>query len=166
MILSLIAAIGKNDELGKDNKLLWDMPADMRHFRETTTGHPVIMGRKTFESIGRPLPNRRNIVITRDDSYSHEGVEVVHSLDEAVAFFADSEEEVFCLGGGEIFRQAIDKADRLYITRIESGFDADVFFPTISDDIWKEISREEHASDERNPFPYAFLLYDKIDKNI
>jgi dihydrofolate reductase len=161
MILSLIAAIGINNELGKNNKLLWDLPGDMKHFRETTTGYSVVMGRKTFESIGRPLPNRRNIVITRDETYYYEGVKVVHSLDEALGLFSDSEEEVFCLGGGEIFKQAIDVAHRLYITRVESTFDADVFFPEIDKEKWKEISKEPHEKDERNPFPYTFILYEK-----
>jgi dihydrofolate reductase len=160
MILSLIAAIGKNNELGKDNKLLWDLPADMRHFRETTSGHPVVMGRKTFESIGRPLPKRRNIVITRDSSYSREGIEVVHSIEEAIALFKEIPEEVFIIGGAEIYKQSLPFANRLYITRVESNFDADAFFPEIGPE-WQETFRDDHISDESHAFPYSFLIYEK-----
>jgi dihydrofolate reductase len=162
MILSLIAGIGKNNELGKGNTLLWDLPVDMKHFRETTSGHPVIMGRKTFESIGRPLPNRRNIVITRDVSYMADGVEVVHSLEEAIDLFKyDTRDEVFVIGGAEIYKQAIDRADRLYITHVDSNFDADAFFPPIDPAFWKEASREHHDLDEKNTFPLDFVVYEK-----
>lgn len=161
MILSVIAAIGKNNELGKDNKLLWDLPDDMRHFRETTSGHPVIMGRKTFESIGRALPKRRNIVITRDPSYTQDGIEVVHSLEEALNLFRESSEEAFIIGGAEIYKQSLPFANRLYITRVESNFEADAFFPEISTE-WKEKSREEHPADETHAFPYSFIIYEKI----
>jgi dihydrofolate reductase len=162
MILSLIAGIGKNNELGKGNELLWNLPIDMKHFRDTTSGHPVIMGRKTFESIGRPLPNRRNIVITRDMSYAQEGVEVVHSLVEAIDLFRyDVNDEVFVIGGAEIYKQAIDHADRLYITYVDSAFDADAFFPVIDMAFWKEKSREHHERDEKNIFPLDFVLYEK-----
>jgi len=165
MILSLIAAIGKNNELGKDNKLLWSMPADMKHFKETTTGHAVIMGRKTFESFPNgPLPNRRNIVLTRDTEYKKEGIEIVHSLDEALALFSGVpdgwEDEVFVIGGGELYKQAIDRANRLYITRVDDTPDADVFFPEIGS-TWKEVFREDHAADEKNPHPYSFVTYEK-----
>ncbi len=164
MILSLIAAIGKNNELGFDNKLLWNMPADMKHFRDTTSGHPVIMGRKTFESIGQPLPNRRNIVITRDMNYKNEGSEVFHSLDESLELFVNSDEEVFCIGGAEIYKLALSKADRLYITKIDADFEADTFFPEIDGNDFSEESREHHTPDEKNKFPYTFLVYKKIDK--
>jgi dihydrofolate reductase len=161
MILSLIAAIGNNNVIGKHNKLLWDMPADMKYFRTTTSGHPVIMGRKTFESIGQPLPKRRNVVITQNPHYSQAGMEVVHSLDEALALFQNSDEEVFCIGGGEIYRHAIEKADKLYITRIETEPEGDSYFPGISSDTWEEISRDHHDKDKENPFPYTFLIYKK-----
>jgi dihydrofolate reductase len=162
MILSLIAGIGKNNELGKGNTLLWNLPIDMKHFRDTTSGHPVIMGRKTFESIGRPLPNRRNIIITRDVNYKHEGIEVVHSLEEAVDLFRyDVHDEIFVIGGAEIYKQAIDHADRLYITYVDSAFDADAFFPTIDMAFWKETSREHHERDEKNIFPLDFVLYER-----
>lgn len=167
MILSIISAIGKNNELGLNNQLLWDLPRDMQHFRETTSGHPVIMGRKTFESIGRPLPNRRNVVITRDVSYVKEGVEVVHSLPEAIDLFKydvnplPNGEEVFVIGGAEIYKQAMDHADRLYITHVDSEFEADAFFPTISPNFWYEVSRVHHESDEENNVAMDFVLYER-----
>jgi dihydrofolate reductase len=168
MILSIISAIGKNNELGLNNKLLWDLPRDMQHFRTTTSGHPVIMGRKTFESIGRPLPNRRNIVITRDVSYTHEGIEVVHSLPEAISLHEQScsnsgkfGAEIFVIGGAEIYKQAMEYADRLYITHVDSEFEADAFFPTISPNFWNEVSRAHHESDEENNVAMDFVLYER-----
>lgn len=161
-MISLIAAIGKNNELGKEQKLLWAMPADMKHFRETTSGHPIVMGRKTFESIGRALPNRRNVVITRDINYKADGIEIAHSLEEALKLFENSNEEVFIIGGGELYKQAIEKADKLYITRVDCETpDADTYFPEIDLNIWQETSKEDHASDEKNPFPYSFVEYIK-----
>lgn len=163
MILSLIAAIGKNNELGKGNDLLWKMPADMKHFREITSGHPIIMGRKTFESIGRPLPNRQNIVITRDKTYLRDSVDVVHSLEEAIEMSKRHfDTEVFVIGGAEIFKQAMQLANQLYITRVEAeDKTADVFFPSVGSE-WHEKSRETHEADEKNPFKYTFLVYKKI----
>ncbi len=167
MILSLIAGIGKNNELGLGNKLLWDLPRDMKHFRDTTKGHPVIMGRKTFESIGKPLPNRRNVVITRDMSYHPAGIEVVHSLEEAIDLFKydvtplPAGEEIFIIGGAEIYKQAIDLADRLYITHVDNAFEADTFFPAIDMNFWKEKRKEHHESDAENNLPMDFVLYEK-----
>lgn len=161
MTLSIIAGIGKKNELGKDNQLLWNIPEDMRHFREITSGHPVIMGRKTFESIGKPLPNRRNIVITRDTSYAGDDIEVVHSLEEALSLFTNSEDEVFVIGGAEIYRQAIPRADKLYITHVEQEFpDADTFFPEIDMNIWEKISLT-HTSDKKHNLSYKFTIYKK-----
>lgn len=162
-MISLIAAIGKNNELGKGNTLLWHMPADMKYFRETTLLHPVVMGRKTFESIGRPLPNRRNIVITRDLNYKKEGVEIVHSLNEALDLFPDQKEEIFMIGGAEIYRQVMPIADKLYITHIKAeDKNADAFFPEIIPVVWNETSHIEHSPDEKNIFPYTFSIYEKI----
>jgi dihydrofolate reductase len=159
-MISLIAAIGKNNELGKGNDLLWHMPADMQYFRDTTRGHTVIMGRKTFESLKSPLPNRKNIVITRDENYKKEGIEVVHSLQEALNK-AESELEVFVIGGAEIYKQSIPIADKLYITKIDAeDKDADTFFPTIGPE-WIETSREEHEADDKNPYKYIFVTYTK-----
>ncbi len=161
MKLSIIAGIGKNNELGKGNTLLWHMPKDLKHFRDITSGKTVIMGRKTFESIGRPLPNRRNIIITRDKEYNTEGIEIVYSLDEAIEKVRD-EDESFIIGGAEIYKQAIEKANKLYITEIDEVFpEADTFFPTIDKEIWQENKRESFSSDENNPYDYSFVEYER-----
>lgn len=182
-MISLIAAIGKNNELGKGNDLLWKFPADQKFFREKTSGHTVIMGRKTFESLGRsptgeplgrPLPNRKNIVITRDKNYLRDSVDVAHSLDEALSraslpagkagtTLAQNEDgEIFIIGGAEIYKQAIAVADRLYITHIDAeDKEADAFFPKIGKKEWQEISREEHEGDEKNRYRYTFSVYTK-----
>src|SRR3989344_7106217 len=163
-MISLIAAIGKNNELGKDNKLVWNMPTDLEFFREKTEGHGVIMGRKTFESIGRPMPNRQNIVITRDKTYLRHGVDVVHSLDEALRQ-AQGKQDIFIIGGEEIFKKAMPIADRLYITHIDAtDKDANVFFPEIIPIVWNEVSREEHKADEKNPYNYTFSVYERLTK--
>ncbi len=160
MILSLIAAIGKNNELGKDNQLLWKLPADMKHFRTTTSGHPVIMGRKTFESLGRPLPNRRNIIITRDKNYHSDGVDVVYSLEEALNLLGNTEGEAFVIGGGQIYTESIARANKLYITHVDATLDADTFFPTI-DNSWKKVSEEKHEKDTENEYSFAVVEYRK-----
>jgi len=161
MILSLIAAIGKNNEIGKKNELLWHLPADMKHFKNITSLHTVIMGRKTFESIGRPLPNRKNIVITRNVNYKTKGIEAVKSVEKAIALFENSNEEIFFIGGGEIYRQAIKYADKLYITYIDKEFtNADTFFPVIGPE-WKEKNREDFSVDDKNLYHYSFVEYEK-----
>ncbi len=168
-MISLIAAIGKNNELGKGNTLLWSMPADMKHFREITALHAVVMGRKTFESIGKPLPNRRNIVITRNADYKKDlpaqagGVEIVHSLAGALDLFPDSQEEIFIIGGAELYKQTLPIADKLYITHIKAeDKNADTFFPEIIPIVWNETSHEEHPKDDKNPFAYTFSIYEKF----
>ena len=162
-MLSIIAAIGKNNELGKGNMLLWHLPADMKFFRETTKGHGIIMGRKTFESLPGLLPNRRNVIITRDKNYKVEGGDVVHSFEEALALFAGSEDEVFVIGGAEIYKQAMDFADKLYITHIDAEkTGADAFFPEIIPIVWNETSHIENKPDEKNPIPYTFSIYEKF----
>ena len=180
-MISLIAAIGKNNELGKGNTLLWHMPADMKFFRETTRGHTVIMGRKTFESLpSGPLLKRRNIVITRDVNYKAKGIEVAHSLEDAIALASPltplhsqngegwpqngrGEVEVFVIGGAEIYKQAIEKADKLYITHVDaSDKDADAFFPEIIPVVWNEVSHEEHKADAENPHNYTFSVHERI----
>src|SRR3990167_1951389 len=162
-MISLIAAIGKNNELGKGNNLLWKFPADQKYLKEITTLHSVIMGRKTFESIGRPLPNRRNIVISRDVKYKKEGIEVAQSLAGALDLIKDTNEEIFIIGGAEIYKQIMPIADKLYITHIEAEEkDADVFFPEIILAAWNEVFHEEHEADEKNPIPYTFSIYKKI----
>lgn len=161
MKTSIIVAIGNNNEIGKGNEMLWHLPADLLHFKETTSGHPVIMGRKTFESIGRPLPNRQNIVITRNNDYKRDGVKICSSLDEALKIFKDSDKEVFIIGGGEIYRQAMSIADKLYVTKVDGDFDADTFFPEINDEEWGKVSEEAHEPDDKNHYPYKFIEYKK-----
>jgi dihydrofolate reductase len=162
-MISIIAAVGKNNELGKGNTLLWHLPADLKHFREITSAHAVVMGRKTFESLGKPLPNRRNIIITRDANYKKEGVEIVNSLSAALDLFPDQNEEVFIIGGGELYKQTLPIADKLYITHVDaSAPDADTFFPEIIPIMFLETSKEEHQKDDKNPFNYTFATYTKF----
>jgi dihydrofolate reductase len=160
MILSLIAAVSKNNIIGGDNKLLWHLPADLAHFKKITSGHTIIMGRKTFESIGRPLPNRRNIVITRKEFFEAPGCEIMSSLQEAV----DSclkEKEVFIIGGGEIFIQVLPAADKIYLTRIYKDFEGDVKFPELNFSEWKLTKYVRHHADEKNQYEYSFSEYER-----
>jgi len=159
MIVTIIVAIGENNAIGKDNQLLWYLPADLRHFKDKTSGHTIIMGRKTFDSVGKPLPRRRNIVITRQD-ITIEGCEVVKSLDAALELCKD-EHEVFIGGGAEIYQQAMEKTDRIYLTIVHQSFDADTFFPEINYDLWTEVSRHDHPADEKNTIPYSFITLER-----
>jgi dihydrofolate reductase len=153
MKISMIAAIASgNRALGLNGRLIYHIPEDLKRFKEITSGHPIIMGRKTFESIGMQLPNRKNIVITRDEDYFAEGVEIVHSLDEALKL-SEGDDEVFIIGGGQIYKEAIGKADKLYLTLVEGNPDADTFFPDYSD-FKKIIFEESHKSDG---LKYKFL---------
>jgi len=144
--------------IGIDNSLPWKLPEDMAHFKRTTSGHAVIMGRKTFDSIGRALPNRRNIVISRNPDWKHEGVECVHSLEAAIQLAHGA--EAFVIGGTQIYQQALPLADKLIVTEIQRRFDCDAFFPAISSDAWTEVSREQGRS-EQNNLTYAFVTYNK-----
>ena len=160
MIISLVAAAGNNNVIGGNNKLLWKMPADMKFFMNLTMGHSVIMGRKTYESFGKPLKERRNIIISRDKNLTINGCEVVHSLDEALKLVKE-ENEVFIIGGAEIYRQSMDIANKIYLTRIHGDFQGDAYFPAINDKEWQQTSYLEQKSDEKNPYPFAFLEYIK-----
>jgi len=163
MIISVIAVLGKNNEIGKGNDLLCRLPADLKRFKEITLGHTVIMGRKTFESLPKGvLPNRRNIVISRNQELQIKDVEVFSSLDHAF-LKTINEEEVFIIGGAQIYAQALSVADKLYITRIHASFpEADVFFPSINLHDWKETGRETFPADEKNPYSFTFLEYEKM----
>lgn len=165
MILSIISAIANNNEIGKKNGLLWDLPIDMKHFRETTKGHIVVMGQNTFLSIGRPLPNRRNIILTLDKDFNVAGAEVYNSIEslmESLDNSTDKDEEVFIIGGGQIYRLFIDKADKLYITHVNGEFPlADVFFPEIDPNKWKTISENKHFKDDKNVYDCNFVIYTK-----
>ncbi len=162
-MITLIAAIGKNNELGKDNDLIWHLPNDLKRFKKVTAGHHVIMGRKTYESLGRPLPNRTNIIITRNSNYKADGCVVVHSLKEAIAA-AQEDENPYILGGAEIYNQAIAIADYLDITHVDASLDADAFFPEIDENLWVTIAREDHQKDERHQYNYSFVTYKKVGR--
>ena len=159
MIVSIVVAISQNHAIGKDNKLLWYLPNDLKHFKTITTGHTVIMGRKTYESVGKPLPNRRNIIVTRQN-ITIEGCEVVNSIEAALAL-CSAEEEVFIVGGAEIYKQSMHLTDRIYLTIVHKEFDGDSFFPEIDPNQWHETAREDHELDEKNKLPYSFITYQK-----
>ena len=159
-MISIIVAVAKNGVIGDKNSLLWHLREDMIHFRTTTSGHPVVMGRKTYDSIGRPLPKRTNVVITRDTNLTIEGCTVVHSLEEAVAMF-DKSEEVFIIGGAQIYAQALAIADRIYLTVIDKEYEGDTSFPEIDYSAWNEISREEHSGGEEFEHPFAFITLER-----
>lgn len=164
-MLTIIAAIGKNNELGKDNQLLWDLPEDLKHFRKLTTGYPIIMGRKTYESIGRPLPNRTNIVVSRKEDWFEEGILIVPTLKEAIKHAKRINENIFIIGGGTIYEQTMDLAERLEITKVDFETDADTFFPKIDEKIWQKVDENCHQSDENNAHNYCFQTWERIDKN-
>ncbi|MCD0489396.1 dihydrofolate reductase [Pedobacter sp. MC2016-14] len=155
MIISIVVAISENNAIGKDNQLLWRLPKDLKHFKDITSSHTIIMGRKTFDSVGKPLPHRRNIVITRDTQLQINGAEVVNSMDEALQL-CDPNEEVMIVGGAEIYRQALPKTDRIYLTRVHHTYDADTFFPAIDPGAWLVTEEEEHEVDEKHAVPYTF----------
>ena len=157
-MITIIAAIAKNNALGKDNKLIWYLPADLKRFKKVTLGHHIIMGRKTFESLGKPLPNRTTIIITRNKNFTQHGCIVVNSLNEAIEATKE-DENPYILGGAEIYKQALNIADKLDLTFVHQNFEADVFFPEIDFKIWKETSREDFKSDEKNKFNYSFVTY-------
>ena len=158
--IAIIAAIANKNALGKDNDLIWHIPADLKRFKKTTIGHHIIMGRNTFESIGKPLPNRTTVIITRNPDYKVEGCIVVHSLVEALEI-AKNDEFPFIIGGAQIYEQAIAIADKLDITEVHHSFEADVFFPIIDLTIWKEESRERFTADDKNKYDFSFVSYIK-----
>ena len=158
MLISLIVAIGRNRVIGKDNSLPWKLPEDMKRFKELTTGKPVIMGRKTFESIGRPLPNRINIILTRDKNYKLEGCLVVHSAEKALKA-AKGSDEVMVIGGEQIFKEFLPIANRMYLTFIDENFEGDTYFPKYNENEWKELNREEHRNDK---YKYVFIELERI----
>lgn len=160
MIISLIAAMDENRVIGLNNTLPWRLPADMRHFREVTMGKPVLMGRKTFESIGKALPGRRNIILTRDPDFQARGCEVAHTLEAALAAAADSE-ELMVLGGADLFAQLLPRASRLYLTEIHASFSGDAWFPAFNKQEWAETERTRHAADEKNPCAYSFVTWER-----
>jgi dihydrofolate reductase len=160
MRLSAIVAMASNRIIGANNQLPWRLPADLARFKRLTLGHTLVMGRKTYESIGRPLPGRTMIVVTRQRGYAPEGVKVAHSVDEALAL-AQGDDEVFIIGGAELYAQTMDRLDRLYLTRIEREFPGDTSFPEVDLSTWKLIEQEHHPASSPDALPYAFLTYER-----
>ena len=161
MKISIVVAMDTNGVIGKDNELPWHLPADLQHFKKTTMGKPILMGRKTWESIGRPLPGRTNIVITRDSDYRAEGCVVVNSIDAAMAA-AGEQEEVMVIGGAEFYRQVLPRTDTLYLTRINASFEGDTVFPALNPAEWQEVERDDRSADEKNPHDYSFIRLDRV----
>ena len=158
-MISLVAAMAKNKVIGKDKKMPWHLPADLAHFKKVTLGKPIIMGRKTFESIGKPLPGRRNLVVTRQ-AIQFDDCEMFSSLEAALHTVAD-EIEIMIIGGGNLYRQALPRADRLYLTFIDLAVGGDTFFPDWDEQEWQEVSNEKYDSNEKNPYAYRFVVLDR-----
>jgi len=164
MRVSLIVAMDLGRVIGLDGQMPWHLPADLLHFKRTSVGKPIIMGRKTFESVGRPLPKRINVIVTRQEGYAHEGCLIAHSLEEAIEMVSPCDEIMIC-GGSGIYAEAISRVDRMYLTQIGHRFDGDTFFPEFDPTPWTETHREEHAADDRNPHPYTFLQLDRVESD-
>ena len=164
MTVSAIAAIARNRAIGKDNQIPWYLPADLAYFKRTTLEHHIIMGRNSFHSIGRPLPKRTNIVVTRDPFFQADGVLVAHSVEEALGMaFDNGEEEAFIIGGGAIYRETADLWDRIYLTEVNLEVEGEVFFPEINPDEWVETWREHHEPDAKNEWAYTFRILDRVE---
>lgn len=164
MIISLIAAMADNRVIGIENRLPWNLPADMKWFRQRTLGKPVLMGRKTFESIGRPLPNRTNIIVTRDAGWMAEGCVVAPDIDAALLAAGDVP-EVMIIGGASFYAQMLPRAQRLYLTLVHAEIEGDAWFPEIDFSAWREIERHDHAPDDANRYPYSFVIYQRLSFN-
>ncbi len=158
-MIKIIVAISKNRVIGDSNKLIWHLPSDLKRFKEITTGHPIVMGRKTYQSIGRPLPNRRNIIVTRDEEFEVEGCEVVNSIEEALLL---TNSDCFIIGGGEIYKQSLNLAEQIYMTQIDEEFEGDTTFPEL-DRSWYVSKKEDFLSDEKNPYNYSFTFYERFE---
>jgi dihydrofolate reductase len=151
----------RNRVIGRENNLPWHLPADLKWFKKNTLGKTIVMGRKTFESIGRPLPGRTNIVLSRDKNYVAEGCVVVHAIEKAFQV-VDSEDEIMIIGGAQLFKQLISRANRLYLTRIDADFDGDSYFPSLESGEWRVVWRDEVTSSESNPYSLQFMIVDRI----
>ena len=161
-MITIVVAMGKNREIGADNQLLWHLPKDLKHFKELTSGHPIIMGRKTYESIGKPLLNRTNIVISRKNDWFEEGILIVGSIKEALKFAKKIDENIFIIGGGTIYEQTIDLADQLEVTLVDAELKADTFFPKIDEKKWLKTNETTHQKDEKNQFDFSFQTFERI----
>ncbi|MEO5572471.1 MAG: dihydrofolate reductase [Bacteroidia bacterium] len=160
-MISIIVAIGENRVIGKDNQLIWHLPTDLKRFKQITLGHCVIMGRKTFESMNKALPGRTNVIITRQKDYVKENCLVTDSLEHAIELCKDDDDEVFIIGGGEIFKEAIRLTDKIYLTQVHHSFEGDVFFPYLNRGEWKIALREDHKADEKHKYNFSFIDYVK-----
>ena len=158
--VSLIVAMAKNRVIGVNNTLPWRLPADLKHFKTLTMGHHIVMGRKTYESIGKPLPGRTSVVVTRNANYAQPGVVVVNSLEAAISACGE-DSEIFVIGGAELYRQAIDLADRIYLTEIDAAISGDAHFTEFDRKLWREYGRVSHTPDEKNRYSYHFVVYDR-----
>jgi dihydrofolate reductase len=158
-MIKIIVATSKNKVIGNNNELIWKLSSDIKRFKELTTGHPVVMGRKTYESIGKPLPNRRNIIITRNSEYEVEGCEVVSSLEEALLL---TNNDCFIIGGGEIYKQSLELADKIYLTLVHKDFEGDTTFPELGKE-WATIDTKDFDADEKNEYNYSFIEYDRYE---
>jgi dihydrofolate reductase len=164
-VISAIVAMSENRVIGKDNKMPWHLPADLRHFKAITTGSPILMGRKTYQSIGRPLPNRINIIITRDTTFQAPGCVVVNSLDEAVHHATgENVKEIFIIGGAEVYRQLMPDIEKIYLTIIHHEFDGDTFFPELNVKEWKEVACTDFTADAENAYSYSFLRLERVQQ--
>ena len=163
MTISLVVAASTNNAIGKDNQLLWNLPNDMKYFKNVTWGMPVIMGRKTFDSLGKALTGRKNIVITRQQGWKADNVIVVKSLDDAIFVAKETDaNEIMVIGGGEIFKIAFEKAKRIYITRVKAELEGDTYFPAIDPKIWHLISQKDHEADEKHAYAYSFQVWERM----
>ncbi|MDR0725631.1 MAG: dihydrofolate reductase [Prevotellaceae bacterium] len=161
-MLSIIVAVDENNAIGKDNKLLWHIAEDLKHFRSITNGHPVIMGRKTFESIGKALPGRINIIISRNPQFAAEECIVAPSLEKAINIASEIDENTFIIGGASIYREALGIADTIYLTVVHSSYDADAFFPAISETEWNEVERIDFIKGKDFGYPFSFITLKRI----
>ena len=162
-MISLIVAMDRNNLIGVNNQLPWHLPNDLKYFKRVTTGHPIVMGRKTRDSIGRNLPNRENVIITRNPAYQCEDCTILHSVQEFYEWSKEKQaEEIFIIGGAELFAETIKKTDRLYITQIDHNFAGDTFFPALNWQEWKLVSEKKGEVDEQNIYPHTFLVYERV----
>lgn len=160
-MISIIVAVAQNNVIGNQNQLIWHISEDLQFFKKTTLGHAVIMGRKTFESIGKPLPKRKNIIITRNSNFNTNGCIIANSLNEAIDA-AKPDDEIFIIGGGTVYREALNIADKVYLTRIHKDYEGDTFFPELNTSEWEEIERTDFERGEKFEYPFSFITYKRI----
>lgn len=161
--LSAVVAMGENRVIGQNNRLPWHLPADLKHFKTITEGHPIIMGRKTYESIGRPLPNRINIILTHQTQFQAADCIVASTLEEALSQLSNLDQEIFIIGGAQIFQQFLPQITRIYLTIIHHEFAGDTFFSPLSNEEWVEKERKKYGADTQNPYDYSFLILDRVE---